>query len=60
MVETSEVELKGEAGDDDRDGVDEADVDLMEHERRVEILQAMLEEASSAAGRGQCGVGAIQ
>ena len=39
MIETSAVELKG----DDRDDVDEADVDLMEHERRIEILQAMLE-----------------
>ena len=55
MVETSAVELKGEAGDDDRDDVDEADVDLME-----EILQAMLEDASSAAERAQRGVGAIQ
>ena len=60
LVETSAVELKGEAGDDDRDDVDEADVDLMEHERRIEILQAMLEDASSAAERAQRGVGAIQ
>ena len=60
MVETSAVELKGEAGDGDRDDVDEADVDLMEHERRIEILQAMLEDASSAAERAQRGVGAIQ
>ena len=35
-------------------------MDLMEHEKRLDILTEMLRDASTAAERGQCDVAAIQ